>query len=167
MKNKLDVNSKNSKKDLFELISQVKDNFFQDINLEIDFSQWWIFILNWDKEKRLSRKGILLSLFDWELSINDFILSIWLDKLNIDVFTDEKYLHLMLYKLLEEFLEKEGIDEFIIRLLNYEKNKIYWYIEETDDIQKKLVYEEILWESHPMNTAWHNVKKSIDWLLKK
>jgi len=48
-----------------------------------------------------------------------------LDKLNIDVFTDEKYLHLMLYKLLEEFLEKEGIDEFIIRLLNYEKNKIY------------------------------------------
>jgi len=39
MKNKLDVNSKNSKKDLFELISQVKDNFFQDINLEIDFSQ--------------------------------------------------------------------------------------------------------------------------------
>lgn len=166
MKNKLDVNSKNSNKSFFEFLSQIENSFFHDFNLEMDFAQWWIFVKIWEEEKRYTREDLLLWLFNKKISLTDFISYLGLDLKEIKNFSTDEIQHLLLYRLLLKFNEDES-NELFFNAFKVEKFAILWFYQNTEDLDKKKIIKQILWEPHPMNTTWDDIKNSVDTVLKK
>lgn len=175
MRNKLELNSKNWKKDLSWFVKQLINKFYYDLNFEMDLSQWGIFIKNWDLKNwdiknwdlknRLSRKEILSWLFSGELSMNNFLLSFELNNEILNNLGKEKSLHVFLYVLLKEYILVEWPDESISKMLDDIKNKIFLYYNQARNNYEKKFYKEIIWD---LNTyeSWSEVNDAVDGILK-
>lgn len=152
-----------------ESIKQLQDKFFHDLNFEMDFSQWWLFLkTGWGLVERYTREELLLWLFNQEFFIHTLISWLDLDISFLDNQHEIIFQHLAIYKLLEEFLNLEWENESISKALIEQKDIIENLIKFIWNTAEANVMKEIIWKWSKPSIDWTNdVNNAVNEVLKK